>query len=301
MDWNQLHVFAGVVEAGSFTGAGQRLGMPKSTVSARVSALEEHLGVRLLHRTTRKVSLTDEGAAFYERCRRIVADIEEAERSVTELQVHPRGTLRVTAPVDLTNTYLGRIAAAFCARYAEVEIEIVSTDRVMDLLEEGFEVGIRIGALRDSSLVSRRLAKISSQLYASPSYLDDRGRPSAPADLAGHECVVFSSPRDPTVWTLTSDDGEHAEVRVSGRLTINSLSAVRDAAVAGSGIAFLPLFMGADLEGDSRLERVLPRWQGREGGLFVVFPSKRHMSAKVRAFVDFLSNELTPPPWIGLA
>jgi DNA-binding transcriptional LysR family regulator len=270
-------------------------------VSARVSALEEHLEVRLLHRTTRKLSLTEAGADFYQRCVGIVADVEEAVRSVTELQASPQGKLRVTSPVELTNAYLGSIAAAFCSRYPEVELEIVASDRLVDLVDEGFEVGIRIGTLPDSSFISRRLAAIAGQLYASPRYLEERGTPETPAELADHACIVFSSPTDPTLWKLVRKGGERAEIRVDGRLSINSLSAVRDAVVAGLGIASMPLFMGASLEGDRRLQRVLPDWRGPEGGLYVVFPSSRHLSAKVRSFVDFLSNELSPPPWSGLA
>jgi len=297
VDWNQLHVFAGVVEAGSFTRAGKRLGMPKSTVSARVAALEEHLGVRLLNRTTRKVSLTEAGADFYERCRGIVADVEEAERSVTEHQVSPRGTLRVTTPVELTSAYLGSIAAAYCARYPEVELDIVSTDRVVDLVDEGFEVGVRMGTLPDSSLIARRLAGIGNLLFASPRYLRARGEPKSPEQLASHDCVLFTSPNEPTVWRLTRGDGKRAEVEVSGRLSINSLDAVCDAVVADGGIAFLPSYMAKSLEDEGLLQRVLPGWRGREVGLYIVFPSNRHMSAKVRSFVDFLTHELSPPPW----
>lgn len=299
MDWNQLHVFVRVVEAGSFTAAGRRLGIPKSTVSARVAQLEEHLGVRLLQRTTRRVALTDAGRDFYARCARIVGDVEEAERSVTEQQLTPRGTLRVTAPVELGSTYLGAIAAAYCARYPEVKLDVVTTDRMVDLVDEGFDLGIRLGQLPPSALIARKLAAITSQLYASPAYLEARGRPATPEELAGHACIVFSSPRQADVWRLQHDDGARAEVRVSGPLAINSLRAVYDAAVAGLGIAMLPLFAATTQLDTSSLCRVLPDWRGPEAGMHVVYPSGRHLSVKTRSFVDFLTE--CPDTWVGIA
>jgi len=302
VDLNEIAIFVAVVEAGGFTAAARRLGLPKSTVSTRVARLEHRLGVRLLQRTTRSLGLTDVGAAFHQRCARIVADAEEAERAITACNEAPRGLLRLTAPVDITAAYLGGPLAEFCRRYPDIAVELVSTDRVVDLVDEGFDVALRAGRLTQTTLMARRLAQVGSQLFASPAYLARHGRPRAPADLAGHACLVFSSPPEPRRWRLRDPDGREVAVQVSGPLTVNSPDAIRRAMVAGLGIALLPVFAGNVLAGaiaprGDEIEQVLPGWSGPESVLSVVYPSPRYLSPKVRAFVDFIVDHFADPAW----
>jgi DNA-binding transcriptional LysR family regulator len=291
----ELAIFVAVVQAKGFSAAARNLGLPKSTVSTKVSRLEERLGVRLLQRTTRSLGLTDAGHAFYERCARIVADVEEAERQLSTLQSEPRGTLRITGPVDITATYLGAPLAAFAKRYPQVAVEMVATDRVVDLVNENFDVALRLGKLPPSTLVARPLAPIGSRLYASPKYLDEHGRPRSPKDLTKHACLVFTAPHDAATWRLSGPGDKSETVQVKGPLYVNSPDTVRDAALAGLGIVLLPVFAcdtvlldSANSMGQRGLERVLPKWQGPSGQLNVVYPSSRYLSPKVRAFVDFI-------------
>jgi DNA-binding transcriptional LysR family regulator len=300
MDLNQVRVFVQVVEAGSFTAAGTRLGMPKSTVSARVSQLEEHLGVRLLQRTTRSLGLTDAGAAFFDRCARIVADLDEAERSITDLAAAPRGTLRVTAPIEFSMSILGDLVAGFGERFPEVSIEVVVSDRVVDLVDEGIDLAIRAGRLKESSLIARRLARITTHLWASPGYLERHGTPKSPRQLERHACLLFSSLPEPDQWSLHDRRGKEVAVRVRGVLSVNSLHTVRDAAARGMGIALLPLFLTSG-EDSAGLTRVLPAWSGAESALHAVYPSSRYLSPKVRAFVDYLGAAMSRPPWDAVA
>jgi DNA-binding transcriptional LysR family regulator len=304
MDLNELAIFVAVVQARSFTAAARQLGLPKSTVSTKVSRLEERLGVRLLQRTTRSLGLTDAGAAFYERCARIIADVDEAERQLGQMQSQPRGRLRVTAPVDITATYLGAPLAQFIAGNPEVTVEVVATDRVVDLVNENFDVAVRAGKLAPSTLIARPLAPVSSRLYASPAYLDRHGRPRAPRDLSRHRCLVFTSPVDPATWRLHGPGGKTETVAVEGPLLVNSPDTVRDAALGGLGIALLPVFAcdtvlvgSANSMGQRGLERVLPRWEGPAGQLSIVYPSSRYLSPKVRAFVDFMVAHFKQPGW----
>lgn len=294
MDLNELLVFVRVVDEGSFTAASRSLQMPKSTVSHRVSRLEEHLGARLLQRTTRSLGLTDAGAALYERGARIAAELEEAERAVTELEAEPRGTLRITAPVDLGYAYLGGIVAAYRARFPAVHVNAVITDRLVDMVEEGFDLAIRAGALEGSTLIARKLATVESHLFAGAGYLERRGAPATPADLAEHDCLVFTNPPDPARWKLQSSTGERETVVVTSRVAANSLQTVRDAVLGDAGIALLPVSIGA---APGAIRRVLPEWRGRDVTMQLVYPSSRYLSPKVRSFIDFVADAMRPPPW----
>ncbi len=299
MDLNELAIFVRVVQARSFTAAARELGLPKSTVSTKVSRLEERLGVRLLQRTTRSLGLTDAGAAFFERASRVVADIEETERQISTMQSDPRGNLRVTAPVDITASYLGAPVAAFCLRYPQVTVDLVATDRVINLVEENFDVALRAGRLRPSTLIARPLASVALQLYASPVYLAHAGRPRTPADLTRHSCVVFSTPSESDTWKLTGPRGRTESVQIKGRLQVNNPDAVRDALAAGLGIGLVPAFAaGSAIDGEQRgLERVLPRWEASPAQLSLVYPSSRYLSPKVRAFVEFMMAHFKDSGW----
>lgn len=287
MDLNDVLTFTQVVRAGSFTAAARELGIRKSSVSRRVSALEESLGSRLLQRTTRALRLTDEGRVFYDHCLRALAEIEDGKQALGGMGASPRGMLRITAPLSFG--FLGPIVAEFLRRWPEVEVELVCTDRVVDLVEEGFDVAIRAGKLPDSSLIARRIGSLPRLLVASPSYLRRRRPPRQPADLASHECVSFGTRRSP--WLLQSE-GASIEVPIVSRLLVNDYDLLRQAIVTGLGIGLVPEPDCVEQLADGRLKRVLPAWSGVETPIHAVYPSLRHLSSKVKAFVDHLQARM---------
>lgn len=284
-----MEVFARVVEAQGFSAAAGQLGMSKSAVSKAVAALEDRLGARLLNRTTRRLSLTEVGRAFHEHCVRIIAEAEEAERAVTHLQATPRGTLRVNAPLSFGVLHLSPALPDFVARYLEVMVEIELTDRFVDLIEEGWDLAVRIATLPDSSLIARKLADNEMAVCAAPSYWDRRGRPQTPAELAGHDCITYAYHANPAEWRFADAGGQRFGVRVAGRLHTNNGDLATRMALAGHGVVLAPRFIcGPDLAA-GRLERVLESWMPPPPGIYAVYPHSRHLSAKVRAFVDFLA------------
>jgi DNA-binding transcriptional LysR family regulator len=296
MDLNEIVVFARVVETRSFTAAAQQLGLPKSTVSRKIAQLEERLGVRLLQRTTRKLNLTEVGQAYYERCARIVQDIAAAEQVVTDMQTAPRGLLRVTAPVDLGSTYLGALVAEFLAQYPEIQMELDLSDRVVDLIEDGVDLGIRFGPLTESSLIARKLGTIRLRCCASTAYLAEHPAPDTPAQLAEHDVLVFAPSGRIVPWMMHGPDGV-IDATPRGRLISNGVLALRDAARAGAGVTLLPEFVIADDVAAGGMAYVLPAWSLHASELFAVYPSTRNLSPKVRAFLEFLMAKLSPPPW----
>jgi DNA-binding transcriptional LysR family regulator len=294
MDLNDVLVFTKVVQAGSFVGASRELEMPKSTVSRKVSELEERLGARLLQRTTRKLALTDVGRTYFDHATRVVAELEEAERAVTRMQETPRGLLRVTIPLNFG--FLAPIVATFMRRYPEVQLELIGTDRTVDLVEEGFEVAIRAGELGDSSLIARSLGMLTSYLVASPDFLRRQGAPKAPEQLARFDCIVFGAGADRNTWKLTRA-GKITAVPLRPRLIVNDFELLGEAARSGLGIAVLPLFRCIDDLRTKRLRRILPEWCARQIPIHAVYPSTRQLSPKVKAFLDHLREHMTPPPW----
>jgi DNA-binding transcriptional LysR family regulator len=293
VDLNELVVFARVVQVGSFTAAAAELGMPKSTVSRKVSALEERLGARLLQRTTRKLSLTDEGRAYYDHASRIAVEIEDAERAVSSLRSAPRGLLRVTAGVNAG--WLGPIVSDYLLRHPDVQLELYETERTVDLIEERFDVGVRAGTLGDSSLIARRLADVRWFLVASRRYLARRGRPRTPADLAGHDLAVFGA--GARVTLRLERDGQATELSLAPRLVVRDVELLHATVRAGLGIGLLPAYRCvAELRG-RRFERVLAAWEAPPTPIHAVYPSARHVSPKVKSFVDHLVARMTPPPW----
>lgn len=292
MDLNELLVFAKVVQAGGFTAAARGLRMPKSTVSRKVSELEERVGAQLLQRTTRKLRLTEVGRAYYEHCARIVAEAEAAELAVTRLQAAPHGLLRVTAP--LTFSLLGPLVADFMKSYPEVQLELVCTDRAVDLVEEGFDVAIRAGRLADSSLIARRLGSIERLVVAAPSYIKSRGAPKAPKELEKHDCLLFGAGREGNVWSLNAGN-RSVEVSIHSRLVVNEPDLLRAVTLAGGGVALLPNILCTTDLSTGRLQRILPDWASPGAPVHAVYSSSRHHSPKVTAFVDFL-RERWPAP-----
>jgi DNA-binding transcriptional LysR family regulator len=279
-----MDLFVRVVGAGTFSAAAREMGVPTSTVSRRVTRLEERLGVQLLLRSTRKLTPTDVGRAYYERCKHLVAQISETELAVTSMQTEPRGVLRIAGPptggpVNL----LAKIIPVFMVRYPEVRIELEASARFVHLVEEGFDVALRAGVLKDPTLIARRLWRSRVGAVASTSYLDRAGRPESVADLTEHDLLVGINPGAIGHWNLL-DGGRFA---VTGRLTTKDLTVISEATRAGLGIGYVPLgFVAEELESGS-MERVLPDTVGIDTGLYIVYPGSRYLSAKVRAFVDF--------------
>ncbi len=293
MDLNELLVFAKVVQAGSFTVAARGLRMPKSTVSRKVSELEERVGAQLLQRTTRKLRLTDVGQAYYEHCARIVAEAEQAELAVTRMQAAPHGLLRVTAP--LTFSFLAPIVAEFLKHYPEVQLELVCTDRSVDLVQDGFDLAVRAGRLADSSLIARKLGSVERVVVAAPSYLEERGAPRNPKDLERHDCLVFGAGMEGNVWTLHSGN-KSVQVSVRARMVVNEPDMLRAVALAGAGIALLPTLPSVTDFTSGRLRRLLPDWSSSGAPVHAVYPGTRHHSPKVMAFVDFLRERWPEQP-----
>lgn len=283
-----MAVFAKVVEAEGFTAAASQLGMSKSAVSKAVTALEERLGARLLNRTTRRLSLTEVGRAFYERSARVVSEAEEAELAVTHLQERPRGTLRINAPVSFGILHLACALPVFMRAHPEIRVDAEFTDRYVDLVDEGFDVVVRIAAeLPDSSLIARRLAENEMVVCASQAYWARAKRPGRPQDLAAHACLTYAYNRNPTEWPF-SDGGRRFAVKVGGPLQTNNGDVLLRAALAGLGVVRLPRFIAGPHLASGALEAVLQAFAPSPASIFAVYPHNRHLSAKVRAFVDFL-------------
>jgi DNA-binding transcriptional LysR family regulator len=263
-------------------------------VSRKVLELEARLGARLLQRTTRKLSLTDVGQQYFLHAERVVAEAEDAERAVTRLYDVPRGRLRVTTPLNFG--FMAPIAATFLKRYPEVQLELVSADRVVDLVAEGFDVAVRAGRLADSTAIARDLGALKSYVVASPTFLKKHGTPTAPEDLARLDCLVFGAGAERATWTLMRD-GKSVAIKVSPRMTVNDFDFLEEGALSHLGLALLPVFRCVDLLRAKRLKRVLSAWCSSEIPLHAVYPSTRHLSPSVRAFVDHLRDQMTPPPW----
>ncbi|HEU5074538.1 MAG TPA: LysR family transcriptional regulator, partial [Polyangiaceae bacterium] len=277
---DDIEVFVRVVQAGSIRGAAELLGMPKSTVSRKLAALEERLQARLLQRTTRTLSLTNIGRIYYDHCLRIVGDVEEAERAVRDQQASPRGLLRVSAPTN--SSFLGPIVSDYLKQYPDVRIELDCTARIADLIEERFDLGIRAGSLPDSTLIARGLCSIPWILVAAPAYLRKRGRPRSPDDLQSHDCLLFG-PGAPLRLRSTKDAKKAKEVAAPLRLLVTDMDVLHAAVSDGLGIALMPAFRCAvDLQA-RKLERVLPGWDGPSTPIHVVYPSTRHVSLTVKS------------------
>jgi DNA-binding transcriptional LysR family regulator len=293
-----MQVFARVVEAGSFAGAAGRLGLSRAAASKQVMQLEEHLGTRLLNRTTRRLGLTEEGAAYYERCLTILGAIEEAEREAAAARGEPRGTLRISAPVSFGTLHLGPAINGFVAQYPKIAVALSLEDRYVDLVEEGFDAALRIGRLADSSLLARRLCSARLVVVASPDYWQRKGRPKVPAELAGHPCLNYTLRADGRGWRFVDGEGREQIIVIAGPITTNNGDLLRLAAIAGVGVAWLPDFIvGADVKA-GRLETALDEYRPEEAGIQIVYPQTRHVSPKLRAFVDFLvAYFVSVPSW----
>jgi len=288
--FQSFSAFAKVVELGSFAAAAGRLDVSTSAVSRQVADLEAHLEVRLLNRTTRRLSLTEAGQAFYERCVLLLADLEDTEASVRSEAVAPKGTLRVTCGVTFGERYLAPAVAEFAGRHPQVAFDIDLSDRTVDLVEEGFDLAIRIGPVGQQALVARRIGDTQLVCCAAPSYLARRPAPNTPDDLQRHECFAYTYAATASAWTFEGPDGARHTPRINFRHRANNGRMLAAMAVAGVGITLEPDFIVATQVRAGRLIRVLPGYEPPRSPISAVYPSRRHLSAKVRSFVDFLAE-----------
>ena len=282
--------FVQVVNKRSFSWAARQLKLSQGAVTGHVQSLEQQLGLRLLNRTTRKVSLTEEGTQFYQRCIRILAEVAEIDNLATSLRQTPRGRLRLNTDVTLARV-VAPVASEYMLIYPEVSVELIMTDQISDLVEGTFDLAIHAGSALDSSLIQRRLGKVQRVVCASPIYLARRGTPRAPGDLNGHNCLNVSSPSCTHRWRFTSRAGDH-EIEVTGNLCSNSIEAVRAAALKGQGVCLLPLLSVAEDLKTGRLLRLLPDYVAVEAAIQAVYTGGRHLSTRVRTFLDFVAKRL---------
>ena len=288
---DRVATFVAVAEAESFTAAAQRLGLPKSSVSRNVARLEQELGVRLLQRTTRRLRLTEAGSAFYHKARGALATLEEAALAAADHGHEARGTVRLTAPVDL-GELLAEPIARFVGEHPQIAVDLVLTSRMVDLVREGFDLALRASRqLKDSSLVARKVGIFTDGLYAAPAYLERHGAPTALADLERHECLLFRARGHRTTWTLRGPGGEE-QVSVRGAVNVDDMTFIVHAAEAGAGIAYLPHVLAARSLAARRLVRVLPGYCWTHADLSLVLPSGRHIPARVALLRDFIIEAL---------
>lgn len=296
-DLNHVLTFARVVQSGSFAAAAERLGIAPSVASKHVAKLEKHLGARLLQRSTRKLSLTEAGQAYYEHCARIVEELEQSRAAVASLQAEPSGRLRVTCINSFAGWVVAPMLPAFFERYPKIDLEIVTSDRMVDLAEEGFDLALRITGSPSPNLVARRIVPIRFLVVGTPDYFARHGTPTKPEDLAQHNCLGFPLSMVDHVWRFTRA-GEETAVRVDGSLSINNVDALRYNTLAGLGVALLPSYAVGKYLRDGRLVAPLPDWRGfNESVLYAVYLPNRYGSPKLRAFVDFLAETIGDPPY----
>lgn len=301
--WREMRVFAAVIDAGSFARAADELSMSKAAVSRYVSELEQRLGVRLLHRTTRKLSLTEEGEVFNTRCRDILATIEESESEVTTRAGKATGVLKISVPLSFGVKHLAPLWPQFMTAHPAVSLDVSLTDRVVDLLDEGLDLAIRIARLQDSSLVSRKIASTRLVLCASPEYIREHGNLHHPSELEGHHVINYTLLSMGDLWEFKAEkegQTESVTVRVDSRMRSNNGDTCVAAALGGVGIVLQPSFLVSDHLADGTLVELLPGYRSIELGIFAVFPTRKFVLPKVRLLIEFLSaslgaNTATPP------
>ncbi len=293
-----MRTFVAVVDAMSFTAAGKRVGRSKALISKHVGELEERLGVRLINRTTRSVQVTEIGRAYYERVRTLIGEFESLEEAVKAESGQPRGRLRITAPQTLGEMELMEMLHAFRTRYPLLELDVFLADRLVDVVGEGFEVALRVTTLQDSTLIARKLCDVRLLLCASPAYLVRHGRPQSPQELQRHNCIVDTNIRWRDTWRF-GDVENGTQVRVNPCITVNSATAVHRAIAEGLGLGFVPEFAVAKDLKQGRIVTLFENQTPHKLGVFLVYPHRLHLSAKVRAFIDFTVEWYTPnPPWL---
>lgn len=292
-----MDLFVRAVDTGSFSETARAMNLTPSAVSKQIARLEDRLGARLFNRTTRRLAPTEEGRAYYERCRQILADIEEAEAAVSQLNATPRGVLRVNMPLVFGRRHVVPAFGEFLRQFPDVHLDVTMTDQFVDPIAEGVDMLIRVGELKDSSLIARKLAGARRVVAAAPSYWAERGKPQQPSDLTSHNCLTYTYLASGNDWRMTGADGKEQVVAVSGNLAANNGEALLEAALDGLGIVLLPTWMcGPELQSGA-LEEVLSDYTLPEPSVHAIYPPGRHLSAKVRAFVDFLVDRFKQQPW----
>lgn len=289
-------MFLAVMEAGSFTGAAAKLNTSSGQASKLLSRLEGELGVRLLNRTTRSVSPTEAGRAYFDRLKPLVDELEALDLDIRNISQSPRGRLRLTAPLTFGALELAPALNAFAALYPEIELDVSFSDRVVNVVDEGFDLAIRVGRPGDSSLIIRKLCAVRIVVVAAPSYLEKRGTPKEPSDLAHHACIIDTNFREPNRWPFRTRDGDVEAVNVSGRIRYSNAEACLQAAVLGLGIACVPAFVAADALRSGEVTRLLSPFETEPYDVHVLYPHNRHLAAKVRLLVNFLAERYRQRP-----
>jgi len=288
-----METFAVVVDAGSFTAAAERLGLSKSFVSKQVSLLERDLGARLLYRTTRKISLSEEGSQFYNHCKLIMAEAESARAEIMDSQSAPRGKIRITVPQSLIISGVSQLLIQFQHQYPDIDLNVIASGRIEDLVEEGIDIALRVGQLEDSSLISRRLADCTFQVVASPQYIEKRGEPNQPADLTQHNCLVYGDSRSNHGWPFRAPSGESITVKVKGSLTSNNGTLIVDGMLNGLGIGFGPSFLFKRHIEEGTLQLLLTQYYLQQTSISALYPLSRNLPRRVRILIDFLAENLS--------
>ena len=288
-----METFSVVVETGSFTAASEKLGLSKSFVSKQVSTLERELSCRLLYRTTRTLSLSDEGSRFYNHCKIIIADAENARAEVMDSQGAPRGKIRITMPQSLIISGFGQLLIEFQLQYPEIYLEVIASGRIENLVEEGIDIALRVGQLEDSSLISRRLADCTFQVVASPEYIQKHGSPSQPADLMQHNCLIYGDSKINRGWPFSSPSGESITVKAKGNLTSNDGGLVVNGILNGLGIGFGPSFLFKDHIETGRLQLLLSDYYQAPTAISALYPLNRNLSRRIRMLIDYLSERFS--------
>ena len=295
--YENMHAFVRVVEAGGISAAADRMGVAKSVVSRRLKELEEHLGVELFHRTTRQMNLTDTGRAFYAQCVRILDDILEAELATSQFHGALKGRLRVAVPLSFGLMHLGPAINAFLQQHPEIEFDLDFNDRQVDILAEGFDLAIRIASLPDSSLIARPLAPIRTVVCASPAYLERMGKPQSPEDLKHHRCLVYTLSSQFEYWNFFMVGGQILKIPITPYLKAGNGQFLCDAAVDGLGVVMLPTFIVHQAMTVGDLVPVLADYPCQRLEAYAIYPQTRHLSQRVRAFVDFLIQRFAGTPY----
>jgi DNA-binding transcriptional LysR family regulator len=294
-DLEAMAIFAKVVETRGITAAAIDVGLSAPSISKALARLEKRLGSRLFNRSSRRLVLTDAGRDLADRAARLLADAEAAESALVAQSATPRGTVRLAAPMSFGVREVAPILPDFLARYPEISIDLHLSDALVDVIGEGFDIALRVGELADSSLLVRRLAPVPAVIVASPAYLNRRGRPSHPAQLAGHDCFAYAYLRTRDTWYFANEAGEQVSVRPSGPFRTNNGDALLPAAIAGLGITGLPSFIARDGLADGRLEQLLPDWGGLQSSLYLLTPPAGPRPVRVQLLVDFLTRRLSQP------
>lgn len=292
-----LRIFAQVVKEGSLSGAGRELGFSSALVSKRLQRLEEQLGVRLINRSTRSLGVTEEGAKYHEYCVRVLAELEEAEALVTRRSTQPKGTLRVTVPAAFGRLHIAPLVPEFLRRYPELRLTLHLSDGIVDLIDEGYDLAIRIGDMKDSNLVTRHLGVDHRYVVATPSYVAKFGAPERPEDLARHNALLFANPSPLDQWQFVDSAGKAHGVRMSGSFETNNCEALREALLADMGVALRPTWdVWRDIQSGT-LVVLLPDYTHPSYNIQAVYPSRRHLSQKVRVFIDLLREAFGDTPY----